>query len=190
LNDSQNDRWTVEFHLNGVNEAQREIVKLDLSANAVRENLKLVEGVHQALPADSLGLVAIVRNMGQTGYTPGKRPYPVTRKFIEDMFPDWYEQDADVPVLFYSYSKEDERYSFDVFPPAPAPGLKDWYVEIKHGEIPATISESGSILNDRYDLAIIEYLLYRAKSKLTETQSVAEAVLHLERFEKLVISRV
>jgi hypothetical protein len=169
-----------------LNEGQREIVKIDPQANAVREPVLVVPGPDQEIPSNSLGLIAVVRNMGRSGTTEGDVIRKIDRKVIDDLLPDWHTATAKETVKFYIYDPVVSRDTFDIFPPAVS--TQTHWIEIIHGELPEPITDFATtdILHDRYYADLVDYVLFRAKSMHAEYVKSGEAALHWQKFEASV----
>jgi len=183
-------QYLVADLLKYLNEGQRKIAELDLQSNAQRESVKMAEGSKQTLPSGSLGLIKVIRNMGTDGSTEGQIVRKIDRMIMDNMLPDWHETDAATPTTFYVYDPLLNRLNYDIYPPAPAPGTQAHYLEIVHGETPDDITASEEILDDRFDGALVDYVLYRAKSMHAEYAGQGgEAAFHYAAFQAAVTGK-
>lgn len=183
-------QYLVADLLKYLNEGQREIVKLDPQANVSRTVVQMASGTVQELPTGSLGLIDVIRNMGFQGSTPGKIVRKIERYILDGIIPDWHEFTAATPTSFYVYDVKVNRLKYEIYPPAPQPGIQNHYLEILHGATPSDILIDATILDDRYDSDLLDYILYRAKSMHAEYAGEAgEAAMHLQKFVASVASK-
>ena len=174
-----------------LNEGQIEIVKIDPQANPTRESVLLAAGTKQSLPANSLGLIKPVRNMGPDGTTDGEIVRMISRKVLDELYPGWHTATAKTTTKYVIYDPRVSRDTFDIYPPATSSVTQ--YLEIIHGELPDTITDFNNtdIIHDRYDADLVDYILYRAKSMHAEYAAAGgEAVAHLAKFETSVKSKM
>ena len=81
LNDQGRVRWTLPMLLNYLTDAMRQTVLVRPDANARAHVVKLTPGsTRQRIPEGSLMFLAMVRNMGPDGLTPGRPIEPTTRE--------------------------------------------------------------------------------------------------------------
>ena len=78
LTDIANIRWTRAELLSWLNDGMRQIVVIQPSASSTTSVVKLDAGTRQTIPDDGWLLLAIYRNMGTTGTTPGRDSYCFT----------------------------------------------------------------------------------------------------------------
>lgn len=152
-------RWLDPELLKWVNDAQREIVLLKPNAYSAVENVNLVAGTKQKLPASGLLLLSIVRN------TNGHAVRRVDRNIMDSENNNWHSDPATALVEHYVFD-EDAPDTFWVFPPNNAGGS----VELIYSKAPADLTSTSSpiTLNDIYSNVILDYILYRAYSKDTD----------------------
>lgn len=153
-------RWLDSELLDWINDAQREIVLLKPNSYSAVENLTLVQGTKQTLPASGLLLLTVIRNVG------GKAVRRVDRNILDSENPNWHSAASSSTVEHFVFD-EDAPETFWVYPPQPAtPGS----VEIIYSKAPAALGSLASTitLNDVYSNVILDYILYRAYSKDTD----------------------
>lgn len=171
-------RWLDAELLRWVNLGQQTIVTMRPDANAPGQNLTLVAGTRQTLPAGGQLLLDIARNMGADGLTPGK-PVRLVQRELLDMNPSWHTETPAAYVSNYAY---DERIPVEywVYPPAQA-GIK---VFATVAMTPATVDATGDSLDIgiRFEGALLDYLLFRAFSKDAAVGSQQRAVTHFKSF--------
>lgn len=159
LEDTGNVSWSRTELLGWLNEGQSQVVAFAPGANTDRTNVTLVAGTAQTLPADTLVLVDIPRN------TNGPAVRSVARELLDDSPVDWHTQTATKLVKNFVYDANDQ-YAFYVYPPNNGQGQ----VTIVYARVPDQLTnESQPIeVDDSYQAAILNYMLYRAFSKDTD----------------------
>lgn len=169
LQDVTGIRWPEAELLGWLNDGQREVVLYKPNAFVTNENLQLVQGTRQDLPASGVQLIDVVRNMGTSGSAPGRAIRITMREILDAQVPDWHNPAITTPsaeVKHYMYSLLDPRH-FYVYPPQPASSRG--YVELIYGAAPGDATLVGTIsLDDIYMTVLIDYIMYRAYSKDTE----------------------
>jgi hypothetical protein len=167
LQDTTGVRWPSDTELLGwLNDGQREVMVYKPNANAKNMAIKLATGTKQSLPDDGVQLIDVVRNMGTNGTTPGRSIRIVMREILDAQVPDWHFSAANAVAKHYTYSMLDPK-TFYVYPPQPA--SNQGYVEMVYGATPTDATINGVInIDDIYQNALIDYILYRAYSKDTE----------------------
>lgn len=168
LNDAGNVRWGATELLDYINAAQREIATLKPDASATNSAVQLVAGTLQSIPAGAILLLDIPRNMGTNGTTVGPAISRMEKDILDSLYADWQKATASATVEFYIY---DRRYpnKFWVYPPQP--GTEMGYVDIFYATNPADVSgtDKAITLDDIYQNAILDYMLYRALQKNMES---------------------
>lgn len=167
LQDTTGVRWPSNTELLGwLNDGQREVMVYKPNAYVKNVALRLSTGTKQSLPADGVQLIDVVRNMGLDGTTPGRAIRIVMREILDAQVPNWHAATASAEVKHYTFMLLDPK-SFYVYPPQPAVG--QGYAEVVYGATPNDAAFSGPItLDDIYQNALVDYILYRAYSKDTE----------------------
>lgn len=167
LQDVAGVRWPSDTELLGwLNDGQREVAVFKPNAYVKHSATQLAPGTRQAVPADCISLVDVVRNMGTNGTTPGRAIRVSYREVMDAQVPNWHAATPRAEVRHFMYSALDPKV-FWVYPPQPdtAPG----FVEIVYGAVPVTATFSGPIqIDDIYQNVLVDYILYRAFSKDTE----------------------
>ena len=159
LEDTGNTTWTRSELLGWLNEAQGQVVTFAPSANPVRQNLSLVAGTYQALPARTSILMDIPRNVN------GPAVRMVSRELLDNGPFDWHTAKPSATVRNYVYDSR-EPEAFYVYPPNTGAGQ----VVVLTAAIPLVItSETASIeVHDNYEAALLNYMMFRAYSKDTD----------------------
>lgn len=166
LQDTTGVRWPDSELLDWLNDGQREIVLYKPNAFIKNLAVRMAGGTKQSLPADSVQLIDVVRNMGTNGTTPGRAVRITMREVLDSQLPDWHSATPNSVVKHYVYSLLDPK-NFYVYPPQPAAG--QGYIELVYGASPTDTTLGGTItLDDIYQNVLVDYILYRAYSKDTE----------------------
>ena len=184
LQDTTSIRWPEGELLTWLNDAQREIASLRPDVSNVTASVALVAGTRQALPSAGAVLIAVRRNMGSDGATPGAAVRKVPLDLLDSQRPGWHTEAQSAAVKHYSFDPRTPRLYY-VYPPAVA-GTQ---VELVYDAPPAVVTTaSGTItIDDEYANALLEYILFRAYSKDHEAIGNAErAMAHRQLFETLI----
>lgn len=163
LLDVSGTRWTSKELRSYLEEGQRKLVELKPSAYVIEISIDLSAGAYQSLPPDALVLQDILYNDNDTRDA-------VTRVVLEDLdtvSPNWridnpsavvqhYVYDMTHPDLFYVYPAQpsDDRGTVRVLVSAVPPKLDT--------------AEQTLVLRDKYQPALIDYMLYKAYQKDNE----------------------
>lgn len=179
LNDS-GVTWTPAYLLRLVGDAQRAIVLVRPNAYQVRKALTLVEGqAVQNLPAGTVRLIKIMRNLGADGNTVGRRVTVANEDQLDRVDPNWHASSPKAYVSHYTYDK-DAPLIYSVFPRPNAALRLDAVVS----ENPAAPSASSDtlVLGDEYLNPIVDYMLHRAWDKNSERRDVSKSQAALSSF--------
>ena len=162
LTDIANIRWTRSELLSWLNDGMRQIVVIQPSASSTTSVIKLDAGTRQTIPDDGWLLLAIYRNMGTTGTTPGRAIRIISREIIDGFNPDWHSDTAKAEVRNYIYTNQDQL-AFYVYPP----NTGTQYVELNYSAQPADLTGETQVIPifDIFQSALVDYILYRACSK-------------------------
>lgn len=166
LQDTTGIRWPDSTELLGwLNDGQREVLVFKPNANVVNASVQLVAGTKQALPADGIQLIDVVRNMGSNGTTPGNAIRIAMREILDAQAPNWHTETPSATTKHYMYTPLDPK-RFYVYPPSNAAG----HVELVYSAIPAKVAALNNTItiDDIYSNVLVDYVLYRAYSKDTD----------------------
>lgn len=165
LTDIGNTRWTRAELLGWLNDGQRQIVTMAPNATNKISTVQLVAGTRQTIPADGWTLLEVIRYMGTDGTKPGRAVRVTSRELLDSYNPDWHSDTASTVPKHYLFDQQDQTAYF-VYPPNNGKG----YVQINYSPVPTDLaSESSTIsLNDIFQTALLDYILYRACSKDAE----------------------
>lgn len=180
LNDKVWVRWPKQELLDYYNDAVRGIVLVRPDAYTKNTDFACVAGAKQALPADALRLIEVVRNVG------GSVIRYVPRKVLDESYPDWHMDANANSVSAYIYDERNPK-AFYLYP-GPAAGH---LVEVIYSVAPQskTLSDVdvGEVadLDDIYINPIIDFILYRAFSKDSEYSTNSNrSVSHYQAFSE------
>ena len=167
LNDSNNDRWSVDELVDWINDAQLQIATSTSDGYLVTTaNVTVDSGSRQTMPADAIRLIDITNAEDGSGAL-----YLVVRKqklyaavlgtafyntTATDRVKEWYYDDAN-PLEFEVYPKGNGSGGLEIVYAAHPPTL--------------VIGSSDIGVPAHYSTAIIDYVAYRAFSKDTEDVS-------------------
>lgn len=129
--------------------------------------VQLVPGTKQALPSDGLYLVALIRNMGSNGVTPGEAIQLTTKSAIDAFNLDWHTVNDGSEIYNYWI---DDRFprSYYVYPKVPSsPAV---YVELAYVKNPSTLDDVTDSIDvlDVYENCLFDYVMYLCLSMDTE----------------------
>ena len=182
LQDETNVRWSASELLSYGNDGQKHIVLVKPDAYTKNENLILVEGTKQTIPATAVRLMRAVRNMGTDGSTPGDVIRWADLETLDNTRPSWHTDTASATVKNVLADKNNPR-NFYVTPPQPASGFG--YIEIIYSASPADATidgvdgestDSTITLDDIYFDPIYFYILFKAHSKEVSTSNKEKAM--------------
>lgn len=164
LQDVDGERWTQDELLKHLNEAQGAVLVLKPDAYVLNKPILLAAGTRQALPTDGLMLFDMPRNLGANGTTPGRAVRRIERELLDTQVPNWHGMQSDVLVKHFTYSVSDKKV-FYVYPPANGTS----YVELVYSAMPPLMTINSVIaLDDNYESALHNWVMYRAKLKEDE----------------------
>lgn len=165
LTDIGGIRWTREELLNWINLAQRQIVILSPNATNKVVVKKLDVGTRQTIPDDGWTLLEVIRYMGTDGTKPTRAIRNTSRELLDAFNPNWHGDTPETVPKHYVYDPQDQTVFF-VYPPNNGKA----YVQINYSPVPEDLAtEEDTIkINDIFQPAILDYVLYRACSKDAE----------------------
>ena len=156
LQDESNVRWPRAELLKWLNDSQREIVLQRPDALAQNDTITLAAGTKQSMPATTIQLLDVVRNIN------GRAIRVVSREIMDAQQPDWHTQTQSSAIKHFMFDVRDPKH-FYVYPPA----VVGTQVEAIYSTAPTDCAtEAASLaLNDVYANAMVDYVLYRAYLK-------------------------
>lgn len=193
-------RWTLPELLDWLNDGIREVILQKPSAYSTTTTIMLDEGTLQAVPAASLGLLRVIRNLippqaGQTAPVGGRVIRMVSREVLDTQSPDWHdptitrEKDVVKHVVF----DEANPYAFYVYPPNTGKGMIEVILAnepapmaVIDGDDTTDIASYSDLtipIPDIYVNALVDYVLYRAYIKdASFAGNTQRAALHYQQF--------
>ena len=191
LADVSQSFWLVSELLGWLNDGQRDIATTIPQANVKNSAVQLVAGVKQSLPSDGILLMDIPYNLGSAGTTMGTVINHVPKEIMLKRIPGWTTTMASGIVKHYIYSATDPLI-FYVYPPQPSATK---YVECVYSAIPVLIANATAgtkiTINDAYQNALLDYLLYRAFMKDADSANqTARGQEHYKMFIGSVVSKM
>lgn len=165
LIDLANIRWTRAELLSWLNDGMRQIVLIQPSASSTTAVIQLQAGTRQYIPDDGWLLLAIYRNMGTNGSTPGRAIRIISREILDGFNPNWNTDKATAEVRNYIYTNQDQL-AFYVYPP----NTGTQFIEVNYSAQPADLTAETQVIPifDVFQSALVDYILYRACSKDAE----------------------
>jgi hypothetical protein len=191
LQDADATRWPLTELLGWLNDGLREIVILKPNANSKTMSMSLVQGTRQTIPDTAHALLDVVRNLSALSVG-GEAVTPVMRADMDAALPGWHTAAA-LPFsdkVIHVITDSDDQRTFHVVPGNTGSG----YLEIIASVIPATIAPPDAQsdiaaytatvdVQDVYQNALLDYVLYRAFDKDRATPSAAaRALTHYQAF--------
>lgn len=186
LQDTTSIRWPVNELVRYLNDGQREVGTYRPDALITNATHNLVAGSKQALPANGMKLLDIVRNSTQTS---SRAVRMTNRQILDAQVPGWHNLAGAAEILHFIYDPRDPTV-FYVYPPA-ATGAAVYMI---YAGYPTNITEpadgstyaavTGNIgVPDIFANALTDYVLYRAYTKDTEySGNAARATAHYQAF--------
>lgn len=177
LQDTTGVRWPDTTELLGwVNSAQREISVYRPDACTTTATLTCAAGTLQTLPAAALALVDVVRNAS------GNAVRKVPREILDAQRPGWHTE-SQAATKHFMYDPRVPK-QFYVYPPA----VSNAQLTVRYQTAPTDLGSLASTISvdDVYEPAIIDYVLWRAYSKdadyTANQERATQAKASFERF--------
>lgn len=159
LQDTAATQWLRADRLRWINAGVRDIATYRPKATTVSQNLLLTAGsTRQAVPADTIGVLDLVCNMGATGTTPGRAITTVATERLSASAPNW-RKDRGAAVRHLVLDDRDPS-AFYVWP-APSSAV---YVEALLHKHPAPIAAMSEVLplDNSYQNPLVDYVMHLA----------------------------
>jgi hypothetical protein len=165
-------RWPEAELVGWLNDGQRETVQHRHDASVLNSSITLASNVtRQALPAGSIALLNISRNMGVDGLTPGAPIKKIERTWLDALIPGWGSEVGSTVIKNYISNPLDPKH-FDVYPRPHATTVVqvDALICVQPADcaLPSVTPTAVLTLADEYANALINYIVFRALSKDTE----------------------
>lgn len=184
LKDATNVRWTVGELVRWLNAGQLALATARPDVMATYGTITLVAGVRQSIPTTAFRLLDVVCNTA----APKAAVRKVDRQLLDLPEPNWRSRTPATAISHFYFEPRDPR-AFYVYPPANA-GVQ---VDALYATYPTPIAQPASgdytavtgdlSVADIYASALLDYVLFRAFSKDSETTAnAARAAAHLQAF--------
>jgi hypothetical protein len=171
LQDPDHVRWPVSDLIGWINAALIEIPTVKPNATNETVEIELAQGTYQTLADEHLSLVRAIRNLATLDDSPSGRTggTPITvveRADLDSAIPNWHDPDV---VPFASSVKhvvfdEADQNGFYVMPGNDGTGVIEALVTTLPAAASAADLEADIDIKDRYQMAIVDYVLFRAFS--------------------------
>jgi hypothetical protein len=178
-------RWPISEVCRYYNDAQREIVLQRPDAMATNAALTLAAGSKQALPAQGIKLIEVVRN------TAGGAVRLTNREVLDAQIPGWHTLTGVTAIKHFMYDARDPK-TFYVYPPAAGAGAS---LDIVYAANPTDIAEAADggtfstvatttfAMPEFFAGPMVDYILYRMYSKDADyAGNAARAQAHYAAF--------
>lgn len=184
-------RWKNEELLGWLNESYQAIVQIKPEANSITEDLTLVAGTKQEIPATGLRLLDITRCM--SAESDGMAITLVSRHQLDTTRRGWHREDPTLDIEHYVFNPDAPR-TFYVYPPAvDGADVEGIYSAVPTKHEDAAIDSATEVikLTDIYAPVMLDYILYRAYSKDADhTANTNRAMLHYQAFNSALGQKV
>lgn len=180
VQDESNVVWEVSQALGWLNDAQRAIVAIRPDASILNHSVTLVPGTKQTITG--LRLMAVNRNMGTDGSTPGRAIRLVERGIKDDFDPDWHTETAAIAVKEWIF---DARLPKEYYVSPPVHASTVVQIEVSESVNPDEIATTADVitLDDIYSPVMIEWIIYRFLAReAEETPNIQRAAMHFQQF--------
>ena len=169
-------------------DGEREVVLHKPEAYTKNQTMQLSPGTRQEVPPGGMVFIRLVRNMGADGNTPGRAITAIDMETMDTQTPYWH---TEVPHREIEHYMADERdpQRFYVTPPQPSPAE---YAEIIFSSAPPDVAPmtpaewettTATIsLPDIYMNPLLDYVLYRAYSKNSDSSDPNRALAYYQSF--------
>lgn len=182
-------RWSDANMLAFYNISKDMLVVLKRDLGAVTLDFTCVAGARQVLPAGSLGIVDVRRDMGTNGTTSGKAIRLVDMYDLDAANPDWMNlEPADVPgaslgALNWCTDKRNPLVFY--LCPAPAVGR---HVQVVHSKAPADAAALAdtAAYEDLYRTPLADLIAARALMEDTTSGDASKAQWLIQRAEQFL----
>lgn len=171
--------------LSWLNEGQLAVCLVKADAKTVNRSMQLTAGTtKQAIAGREL--LAVIRNMGDDGTTPGRAIRLVDRGAKDEANPDWHTETPATAIKEYMFDDRDDG-AFYVSPPAH--GSTAVYVEVLEAINPTDVADAGDAidLDDIYAPALVEWICGRWFGRDSEeTPNSVRADKHYRQFYNIL----
>jgi hypothetical protein len=180
LQDESNvtERWADSVLLAGLNEAENAVVHLRHEAFTEVAAFESAGTTSNLLPADSVAIIDVRRNLGATGTIPGRSIRRVALEWMDLADPEWHMAAVGDESLHWMFDDRDAR-RFYLWPPV------NGVVELVYSKTPPAVAAVDDInLADVYAPALRAYVVYYAFAQ--DTDNSASKALATEWYQHFV----
>lgn len=192
MQDETSVRWPLPELCGWLNDGLREIAAVKPSAFGRTEDLPLVAGVKQTLPAAFARMLRPVSNAEFEGADRAPRTVVtvIDQALLDATVPDWHSERRKKQQVRHVMFDEANPRSFYVYPSNDGTGRLRAVVSVQ----PVPVAPTGAAnllasyavqvpLDDTYANALLDYILYRSFSKDAQfAGAVQRAALHFQQF--------
>lgn len=191
LQDLSSVRWSVTELQGWLNDAYREAVNLRPDCNTVVGTFTCVAGARQNITSQFPSAVRVIEVLRNVAAQSDKRAVRlVDRAALDGQLRSWYAVTPVTTIEQYMYDPRLPR-DFLVYPPASTSAqLEVAYSEVPVGhaltteQLNSTATAETIRIDDSYANALLDYVMYRAYSKNTEsTTNASKAAGHFQLFQ-------
>jgi hypothetical protein len=188
LQDLTAARWATAELVRYLNDGQRDMVVVRPDATSFTSTATLIAGARQTIPSNGAKLLDVTRNTSGTQ----RAIRLVNRVILDAQNPNWYSKTGVSEIHHYTFDAREPRV-FYVYPPAAVGTL----VELVYSAYPTDVSVpsagtlytavTGNIsVQDIFANALVNYVLYRAYSKDTDTANTAAAAAYYQLYQSML----
>lgn len=188
LRDPQGRRWSPAELLGYLNDGQREIGILKPDSCTVMQNIVMVVGADQSVPANAIRLVSISHNMGD-GSTVGAPIRLIDQDELDALDPTWRTAAPSATVIHYTFDGRAPK-SWQCYPPQISGGnyvramLQVNPTDVTINGVAGAIADSAIFIDDIYQTALHDYIVSRAYDKNDETRDVQRSSMFYGKLER------
>ena len=170
--DESNDEYSEQNLVDLYNLAIKEIVNLVPSSSSAMRTWKMSPTTKQMIPADAVGLVDVLVNMGTDGKTPGPAIRETTLKVMKALLPGWEAVTASAVIQHFMRIPE-SKTQFFIYPKSDGTN----YLMADIVVLPALVLwDAGQLwkvavigVDDTYSHAVINGMVYIAYDDDSDT---------------------
>lgn len=186
IQDISNVRWPEAELVGWLNDGQREVVQHRHDSSVLNASIALTANVtRQVLPAGSIALLNITRNMGVDGLTPGAPIKKIERTWLDALVPAWNSETGATEIKNYIANPLDPKH-FEVYPRPHATTVVQvealLCVQPADCALPSATPGAVTTLADEYSIPLINYIVFRSLSKDAEAGDAQRAGGYLSLF--------
>lgn len=182
LNDAGATTWSLATLLDYLNKGRRSAVTLRPDLFRSRRSVQLATGPSQTVPTDCAHLFGLTDNMGADGGTRGEAIHLTDGATMEALEPRWRSRPGSVIREYILADPKGQLY--EVNPPVASDATV--YVELDLAAFPADLTKTDGTedlgLSERWEMALVHFVLHMALREETEASAKALADGHYQHF--------